>query len=83
METHFRSQQELNQVNAENLQAEADMRSKVKMANELLEVVTKYGIVNQHTANKVKEIRKTKLMDDDVMLQQLIIELAKKGYFTV
>ncbi len=55
-----------------------------RLTVELLKIAERRDtFICQEVADKVREIRKTRLMEDDVFLNELIFLLAQKGYFTV
>ncbi len=81
---HFALQEDLGQWNDKNLNAFGQLLDKTALVVELTTVVEKNKTaICQVVADKVKEIRKTKLLDDDEMFQKLIIALAKSGFLTV
>ncbi len=84
LKTHFESQINLEKETPENLEILENMKRKAILARELLQVIEKNGSrINQEVADKVREIRKSRLMDDDLALQQLIYDLARNGYLTM
>jgi len=84
LQTHFDSQQELGEWSEDNLKAFEDIKQKSLLALELMEVIKKNGTsICQEVADKVRQIRMTKLMDDDTVLNKLILVLAQNGYLTV
>jgi len=84
LQVHFDSQAELGQQNENNLKEFEDLKKRTQLQMELMQVIKKNRTsICPEVANKVREIRKTKLMDDDVMLNQLIHTLAQNGYLTV
>lgn len=84
MQVHFDSQMELNKWNEDNQKALGDIKKKNQLVFELMQVIQKNRTsICQEVADKVKEIRKTKLMDTDTLLNKLILVLAQNGYLTV
>lgn len=85
LDAHFASQVELDVPNKENIAAMNDMISKTMQAVELSKVMKKNNdsIFNQEVADKVREMRKNSVMNGDPVFESLIVELAKKGFFTV
>lgn len=85
LKMHFSSQVSLDTVNGENIKALDDIVKKTRHAVELSEVIRKNkdSIFNQEVADKVKELRKAGVMNGDPLFEDLIVELAKKGFFTI
>lgn len=85
IELHFKNHERLDEFTAENVGALGKTIDKTRIGFELLEVIKNNGgtIFNLPVANKVKEIRKTGLMAGEPLLENLILELAKKGFMTV
>lgn len=85
LKTHFNSQNDLNSDNPEHFIAFMKSINETMQAAELGEIIAKHKgeIFNQAVADKVREIRKTKSMEGNPLFEELILELAKRGFFTV
>lgn len=85
LQSHFESQNSLNSVNKESVNALTDIIDKTTQMTDLWALIKKKGdsIFNQEVADKVREMRKTGVMKGDQLFENIILELAKKGFLTV
>lgn len=82
---HEESQFELNKFSVDNLMLVENQKNKAEQMAELFAVIVSNGnkIFTQNVADKVKEMRKNGLMENDPNFQKIVLELAKKGFMTV
>ncbi|KQM77898.1 hypothetical protein ASE74_15980 [Pedobacter sp. Leaf216] len=85
LKTHFTSQDEINLGKPEDVRAFMDNFKDLEQALELQKIIAENGgsIFNQQVADKVREMRKAKVMDEDPLFKDIILELAKKGFLTI
>jgi hypothetical protein len=86
LKTHFEAQAQLNDLsNPDNiLSTQPALQEKTRLMMELLAIRKKTGtFACQEVADKVKEIRKTGLMNDDMQFERIIQHLAINGFLTV
>jgi len=81
---HLQDQIHHNQITSENLQAVEDHKLMLSEMNELMEIINQVGgIYHQRVANKVREMRKLSIFENDRNFDNIIEELAKHGFLTV
>lgn len=83
VEKHFEDQKKYGEFNEENLKVYENMKQKAKLSAELLSVAQANGFFSQAVANKVKEFRKLECFQGDHELNNIVVELAKRGFLTV
>ncbi len=70
--------------NSANIQGFNGLLEKTAIVVELTAIIKKNRTaICKEVADKVREIRKTKLLDGDEMFNRLIEVLAKNGYLTI
>ncbi len=84
IKAHVADQKKYGEFNAENLQAVDDIKEKLADMKDLLAIMQKVGTIgHQSVANKVRELRKKRIHQNDPEMQKIILELAKHGFLTV
>jgi len=83
VEKHFDDQRKYGEMNEENLKVVENMEQKTKQMVELVSIAEANGFFSQAVANKVKELRKLQCFEGDHDLNNIVIELAKRGFLTV
>jgi len=80
---HFKKQKELGEWSKENVEAFGSLLNRTAFQMELMALIkSNKTTICQDVADKVREIRKTKMMDGEEIFEKLILALAKNGYLT-
>jgi len=84
VKTHLTDQVKYGEHSPDNLQALEDMKQRAFDTKDLMDIVEQVGtFAHQRVADKVKELRKKKINQDDPEMQKIILELARHGFLTV
>ncbi|SDE34968.1 Protein of unknown function [Mucilaginibacter pineti] len=84
LQTHLDSQNTLGALTSENVKAMSVTIEKAAGGQELMDLFAEHGTPYcQAVADKVKEMRKNKIWNNDQMLGKLILGLAQRGFWTV
>ena len=81
---HLTDQVKYGDYTPENLQALEDIKQRAFDAKELMDIVEQVGtFAHPRVAEKVKELRKKKIHQEDPEMNKIILELARHGFLTV
>lgn len=84
VKSHLADQIKYGQYNTENIQELENMKQLSDDSKELMDIVDQVGtFAHQRVADKVKELRKKKIYQNDPEMQKIILELARHGFMTV
>jgi hypothetical protein len=81
---HLTDQVKYGEHNKDNLQALEEMKQRAFDIKDLMDIVEQVGtFAHQRVADKVKELRKKKIHQDDPEMRKIILELARHGFLTI
>jgi hypothetical protein len=83
IEKHDFNQKKYGEHNEENLKSLEDLKVRAFETMKLLKIMDRFGFPSPAVAAKVKQMRKMPEFKDDPSLNNIVLELAKKGYLTV
>lgn len=84
LEKHFDIQPSLDEWSPENMKSLQNVMDKTTAGLELMQVINKCGtLFHPDVARKVKEIRVSGHLNGEKLFENVILELAKKGFLTV